>query len=106
MVVSLLGPHKIVFRVRIFLPTLISFLIYLESSKLPPCPQGSRLKPEKTATAAKEPASRILPLHTGDIDTPPRPTKKVVKPVSVAVGWSDLRTLQGDFLDAYPAICF
>ena len=30
----------------------------------------------------------------------------MVKPVSVAVGWSDPRTLQEDFLDAYPQSVF
>ena len=49
----------------------------------------------------------ILPLHTGDIETPPRPTKPAVKPVPVAVGWSDPRALQPEeFLDAYPQSVF
>jgi hypothetical protein len=93
-----------------------------KNSKQLPCSQGSKpsasktlstiataigLKPKKTATPVQEPASPILPLQTGDIETPPRPTKQAVKPVPVAVGWSDSRALQPEeFLDAYPQSVF
>lgn len=92
------------------------------SDKQLPCSQGSKpsaskklstiataigLRPKKTATPVQEPATPILPLHTGDIETPPRPTKPAVKPVPVAVGWSDPRALQPEeFLDAYPQSVF
>ena len=104
------------------LPTAPPFLIDLKNSKQLPCSQGSKpsaskkfstiataigLKPKKTATPVQEPVSPILPLHTGDIETPPRPTKPAVKPVPVAVGWSDPRALQPEeFLDAYPQSVF
>ncbi|KAI9512548.1 hypothetical protein F5148DRAFT_1279662 [Russula earlei] len=44
------------------------------------------LRPKKSATPVQEPTSPVLPLHTGDIESPPRPTK----------------SLPEDFLDAYP----
>lgn len=51
--------------------------------------------------------SPALPLHTGDIESPPRSTKPVVKPVSVAVGWTEPCGLQPeDFLDPYPQSLF
>jgi hypothetical protein len=123
MVVSLFCPLlKVFFRVRILLPTPISFLIDFQNSKQLSCSQGSKLsaskklstiataiglKPRKTVTPVQEPATPILPLHTGDIETPPRPTKPAVKPVPVAVGWSDPRALQPEeFLDAYPQSVF
>ncbi|KAI0003645.1 hypothetical protein BJV74DRAFT_881487 [Russula compacta] len=65
------------------------------------------LKPKKTATPVQEPVSPVLPLHTGDIESPPRSTKSVVKPVSVAVGWTEPSALPPeDFLDAYPQSLF
>jgi hypothetical protein len=123
MVVSLFCPLlKVFFRVRILLPTPISFLIDFQNSKQLSCSQGSKLsaskklstiataiglKPRKTVTPVQEPATPILPLHTGDIETPPRPTKPAVKPVPVAVGWSDPHALQPEeFLDAYPQSVF
>lgn len=104
------------------LPTPTPFLIHFKNSKQLPCPQGSKpstskkfstiataigLKPKKTPAPVQNPVSPILPLHTGDIETPPRPTKPAVKPVPVAVGWSDPRALQPDeFLHAYPQSVF
>jgi hypothetical protein len=97
------------------------FLIDLKNSKQLPCSQGGKpspskkfsiataigLKPKKTAAPVQEPVTPILPLHTGDIETPPRPTKPVLKSVPVAVGWSDPRSLQPEeFLDAYPQSVF
>ncbi|KAH8997328.1 hypothetical protein EDB92DRAFT_1411313 [Lactarius akahatsu] len=59
------------------------------------------LKPKKVTTPVEEPPSPVLPLHTGDIDAPPRPAKAALKPVSVAVGWADPREVQpDDFVDS------
>ncbi|KAI9444835.1 hypothetical protein H4582DRAFT_1911608 [Lactarius indigo] len=54
------------------------------------------LKPKKVSTPVEEPPSPVLPLHTGDIDAPPRPAKSALKPVSVAVGWADPSEVQPD----------
>ena len=90
------------------------FLIHLSNNRL----SGSKklntiataigLKPKKThpPTPIEEPASPVLPIHTGDIESPARPTKSAVKPVSVAVGWADPQAVQHEFLEAYPQSVF
>ncbi|KAI0296235.1 hypothetical protein BC826DRAFT_1103963 [Russula brevipes] len=63
-------------------------------------------RPKKTAAPVEEPISPVLPLHTGDIESPRTP-KSVVTPVSVAVGWTDPRSPQPEeFIDAYPQSVF
>lgn len=63
------------------------------------------LKPKKAATPVDEPPSPVLPLHTGDIGSPPRPTKPALKPVSVAVGWADSPDVQPPLSDDYADSC-
>ena|SRR6266404_1606107 len=54
------------------------------------------LKPKKVLTPAEEPTSPILPLPTADVEPPPPPVppKSPVKPVPVAVGWTESRGVQ------------
>ncbi|KAH9968584.1 hypothetical protein BC827DRAFT_1164158 [Russula dissimulans] len=89
------------------------------SSKQHPFSQPSKFSSSKKFSAiataiglrhkksVEEPPSPVLPLHTGDIESPPRLSKSVSKTVSVAVGWSDPRALPPEeFLDAYPQSVF